>query len=341
VKSNLTHYKKIFNDIEARDIVNLYLLEGPESFIMEEMAGRIVAAVVPDDLRAFNLTVSYGGDVEVGDFLTAASSFPFLSDYRVLVMRELEKLRGSWKRLIEYCEAPASTSIVILQFNPFDDAKGRSRSPRDFAKLEAAVRTSGKVIAFERLKGDELRVWVKQKAKRLGIELDTEAAEALMQSVGESLFDLQNEMTKLSLLFEGRTVRVGDLAAVIGRYRLNAVFELIDRIGPGCEADAVGMVERILRSGAERPAGIVYQLTRYFLALLRAKAGTAAEGYRGDRLKSKAQRFTIRELIVWLENLRRAELLFKTSSFPAEALLVGVLIHGCKGELLDVPLMAA
>lgn len=339
MKTNLTYYKKIFSDIETKDIVSLYLLSGPESFIMEEMAVRIASAIVPDDLRAFNLTVAYGGEVDIGEFLGAASSFPFLSNYRVLILRELEKLRGSWKRLIEYCEAPAPTSIVIFLYNPFDEWKARARSPRDFSKLEAAVKKSGKAIGFERLRTDDLSLWVRQKAKRLGVELDADTAEALIQSVGESLFELQNEITKLSLLFDGRPVRVDDLAAVIGSYRLNAVFELIDHIEPGREAQAIRILQRILRSGAERPSGIIYQLTRHFLALLKVKAG--AEGYAVERLKRKAQRFTVRGLIVWLENLRRAELLLKTGALPEEPLLVGAFIHACKGELLEFPLMAA
>ena len=335
----MTYYKKIFNDVETKDIVSLYLLSGPECFIMEEMAGRIASAIVPDDLKAFNRTVAYGGEVDIGDFLAAASSFPFLSNYRVCILRELEKLRGSWKRLIEYCQSPAPTSIVILQYNPFDEWKARVRSPRDFPKLEAAVKTSGKVIAFERLRSEDLRLWVRQKAKRLGVELDADAAEALVRSVGENLFELQNEITKLSLLFDGRPVRVDDLAAVIGSYRLNAMFELIDHLEPGREADAIAILQRILRSGAERPAGIIYQLTRHFLALLKAKAG--AGGYAAERSKRKAQQFTTGGLIVWLENLRRAELLLKTGALPEEPLLVGAFIHACKGELLEFPLVAA
>lgn len=339
MKANLTYYKKIFNDVDTKDIVSLYLLKGPESFIMEEMAARIAAAIVPDDLRAFNLTRSYGGEIDLGTFVATAVSYPFLSNYRVLVLKELEKLRGSWKRLIEYCEAPAATSIVIFLYNPFDE--WRARAPRDFTKFEAAVKKSGKVITFDRLRSEDLMRWVRQTAKRLGVELDAETAEALIGNVGENLFDLQNEITKLSLRFDKRPVAISDLASVIGSYRLNAIFDLLDRIEPGREAEAVTVLQRILRSGAEKPSGIIYQLTRHFLALLKAKAGTGAQGYAFDRIRRKAQTFSIREIIVWLENLRRAELLLKTTPLPEEPLLVGAFIHAYAGEVMECPIMAA
>ncbi|MDD4858252.1 MAG: hypothetical protein PHD74_09145, partial [Candidatus Krumholzibacteria bacterium] len=149
------------------------------------------------------------------------------------------------------------------------------------------------------------------------------------------------EITKLSLICEGRKVRLEDLASVLGSYRLNAVFELVDSIEPGGAARAGGILQRIMRSGAEHPSTIIYQLERHFLALLKAKAGVAAGGWKYERLQRKVSLFKTHEIIVWLENLRRAELLIKTGSFPEEALLVGALMHAFNGAIMEYPLAAA
>jgi hypothetical protein len=101
------------------------------------------------------------------------------------------------------------------------------------------------------------------------------------------------------------------------------------------------MLHSTIRSGAERPAGIIYQLTRHFLDLLKAKAGIGQGGYRYERSRRSAEAFAARDILVWLENLRRAELLLKTSSFPEEALLVGAFMHSFKGAYVEFPPMAA
>jgi hypothetical protein len=80
VKTNLTHYRKIFKDVDTRDIVSLYLLHGPENYIMEKMAERIASTIVPADLKAFNHTVAYGSEMKIDEFIATASSFPFLSE---------------------------------------------------------------------------------------------------------------------------------------------------------------------------------------------------------------------------------------------------------------------
>jgi DNA polymerase-3 subunit delta len=341
VRSNLTHYKKIFNDVARHDIVNLYLLYGSESYIMEKMAEKIASTIVPDDLKAFNYAVAYGSEIRIDEFMATASSFPFLSDSRVLVLRELEKLRGSWKKLIAYCENPFPSSLVIFLYNPFDEGRGKARQSKEFERLKAAVGRAGKTIAFERLTDADLRKWVAQEARHCNVELEDEAADALVRSVGDDLFDLKNEIVKLSLLYGERRVGVADLAAVIGSYRLNAIRDLVESIEPGREARALAMLHSTIRSGAERPAGIIYQLTRHFLDLLKAKAGIGQGGYRYERSRRSAEAFAARDILVWLENLRRAELLLKTSSFPEEALLVGAFMHSFKGAYVEFPPMAA
>ena len=339
MKSNLTHYRKIFSDVARHDIVSLYLLHGPETYIMEKMAERIASTIVPDDLKAFNFTVAHGSEMKIDEFIATASSFPFLSDCRVLIIRELEKLRGSWKRLIAYCENPVPSSVIIFLYNPFDEGRGRARESKEFEKLKAVVGSTGKTIAFERLTDADVRKWVAQEAKHCGVALEVDAADALVQSVGDDLFDLKNEIVKLSIRYGDRPVGVADLGGVIGSYRLNALRDL--SIEPGREARTLVILHRILRSGAERPAGIIYQLTRRFLDLLKAKAQVGQGGYRYERARRAAQAFTTRQIIVWLENLRRAELLLKTSSFPEETLLVGAFMHSFKGAYVEFPLMAA
>jgi DNA polymerase-3 subunit delta len=285
--------------------------------------------------------VAYAGELDCDEFLSTAFSFPFLSDHRVIIVKELEKLRSGWKRLIAYCEKPAPSSVVIFLCNPFEEGRARSRPPRDFKNLEAAVRRTGKVIEFERLSNTDLRAWIRKEAKRAGVELESDTAEALVQSVGENLFDIQNEIAKLSLLYAGRPVRVADLASVIGSYRLNAVFDLIENIEPGGEERSLRILQRIITSGAERPSGILYHLTRHFLGLLKMKAGVRSGVYRYERLQRKATTFDTRNIIVWLENLRRAELLLKTSSFPEEIILIGAFLHAFNGSIMESPQVAA
>jgi DNA polymerase III delta subunit len=337
VKAKLSYYKKIFGELDGKDIASIYLFSGPDCYIMEEMASKIASLIVSDDMRSFNMSVAYGAEVELDEFLVSARSFPFMADRRVLVLKELERLRGSWKDLIAYCEDPAPSSVLIMMFNPFDETGRRARKPRDFKKLESLVKAKGKLLDFEKLAETDIVRWVLQKASRMDVRLEREAAEALVRSVGENLFDIQNELEKLSLIFEGSRVDKRGLERVIGSYRVDAVFDLIDGIEPRLDPKIIESLSRIISTGAERPSVVIYHAIRHFLALLKIKAGCGSGGYRYERLREKADRFRTRDVLLWLENLRITELLVKSTSFPEDILLFGAFIHSMKGELVERP----
>ena len=334
MKSKLSYYKRIFSDLDGKSIAGLYLLVGREYYIMEEMAGRITGSIVPEDLRSFNLDVSYGAEVDIETFVGAARSYPFMADKRVLVLKELERLRGSWKDLIGYCLDPAPSTVLIMLFNPFDESGRRSRQPRDYKKLEAAIKAKGRIILFDKLADEDLTRWIVQKAKKMDLPIDADSADVIVRSVGDNLFDIQNELEKLAVVFEGGRIGRKDLEAVIGGYRIGALFDLVDRIGPGTDPEVLRALHGIISTGAERPSVVMYHTIRHFLALLKIKAGVGGGGYRLEKLKAKAGRFTTRGILVWLENLRIAELMMKSVTFPEETLLIATFIHSMRGELL-------
>jgi DNA polymerase-3 subunit delta len=335
MKVDLAYYRKIFKEIDAQDPAPLYLFLGSEGYIMEEMAGRIADRAVPHDLRCFNLLITYGTEVDIESFVATASSFPFLAEKRVLVIRELEQLRGGWKNLIDYCKQPSPSSIVVFIVNTHDAQGKKIRPPRDFPKLEAAVQGGGRVFRFDPLAGGELQRWIAQKAKKMGMVLDKEALEILVRSVGTNLYELQNELHKLSILYDEAQISAEDLEKVIGRYRMNAVYDLLDAARPDNESAAIDIMSGIFSTGAERPSVVLYQLIRHFLSLLKIKAGFRAGGYMHEMLKRKAGLFQTREIVIWLENLRTAEILLKSTSFPEEILLTSALLHSMRGEVME------
>ena len=106
MKAGLDYYKKIFAELEAGDALPVYLLKGEERFVMEEMATRLAGRFVQEDMRSFNLSVDHGSEIDMKNFLSTASSFPFLSDKRVMLIRELERLKGGGRYLSNIAETP-------------------------------------------------------------------------------------------------------------------------------------------------------------------------------------------------------------------------------------------
>ncbi|MDD3643018.1 MAG: DNA polymerase III subunit delta [Candidatus Krumholzibacteria bacterium] len=335
MRADLAYYRRVFDSISSDEPLPLYLLKGDEAFIMEELTARIVDRHVPEDMRSFNLSIDYGGEVDVGQFLATAGAYPFLGERRVLVLKELERLKGGWKPLVEYCASPGSSSVIVFLLGTHDERRRKLRLPRDAGALEKAVAAKGRVIPCERLGDAEVRKWIVSAAKRAGVTMTGEAASAMHASVGADLFDLQNEMAKIAVVFEGETVTGADLAGIIGAYRLNAVYDLIDCVGTGDEGRSVRVLSKIIQTGAERPSVVLYHLIRHFLGLLKAKAGQSDGGFRPEGRGGQSGAMSTRTILIWLENLRTAELAIKSTSLPERLLIEGAVLHSFRGMLLD------
>ena len=335
MRAGLDYYRKTFAEIDSGEALPVYLLKGEEHFVMEELATRLADRFVQEDMRSFNLSVDHGSEIDMNTFISTACSFPFLSDRRVMIIRELERLKGRWKQLVEYFGNPVDSTVVILLFATCDDKGRRIRPPRDFAALEKAVKARGRVIQFDRLNDSGVRKWVSSRAKRLKFKIDDRAVSSLLSSAGTNLYDLSNELEKLGVAFEGGRVTGKDVESVIGSYRMRSVFDMLDSIGENDPASALMILSGIINSGAERPSVVVYQLIRHFLALLRIKAGQGGGGYRYDKLKDEAGRLKTREIMIWLENLRMTEILMKSTAFPEELLLDNAILHSMNGRLID------
>ena len=333
---DIRYYKKVFDEIEKAEPFPVYLLKGTEKYIIEEVVEKIIGRFVPEETASFNLTISYGREVDIEEFVSTALSYPFLSETRVSVLKELENLKGKWKKLVKYCETPVPSTVLVLVYNETDDWQSKNKIPRDFSKLVKVVAKKGKIIEFEKMPMEDTVKWVRSKANGMNVKMHLKAAEALVRTVGDNLLELKNEMDKISLIYEGREVGERELKDVLGSYRVDTMFKFLASIYPGNEGESLRILRRIISSGLERPSSIVYRLIRHFLALLKAKNG-ALGGYRNRYLEAQAKKFSSHSIRIWLENLRQVDIILKSSSFPEDEILFAAFMHSLKGILMAAP----
>jgi DNA polymerase-3 subunit delta len=331
--SILGKYKKIFADINKGEKARVYLLKGKEKFIMEQFAEKIVSSIINESTRPFNLNVTYGKDVDIEEFLSTANSFPFMADKRVLVLKELEHLHGTCEQLSEYCVKPAPSSIVIFIYNTHDQTGRKINSPRGFQKFENIIKKNGSVIEFGKLFKSDLQHWIIQRAKNMGVQMSTDASRILVENIGDNIYDLKNELDKIAIIYQGEKVDSNDVMKVVGSYKFNGIYDLIDSLRPDREAKTLTILFKIINSGTERSSVIVYSLIRNFITLLNIKQGYKAGGFWYDKREKQAKLYSKREIVLWLENLRLADLKIKSSSLPDDLIITSCFVHSFENKL--------
>jgi DNA polymerase-3 subunit delta len=124
----------------------------------------------------------------------------------------------------------------------------------------------------------ELRSFVAQEAKARGVRIDSQAAAALVDAIGQDLAALDDALERLSLFVggsaTGATIDVAAVEACITRVRTESVWVLVDSLSAGDRARALGATASLLVD-REPPLRIVSLAARQMRMLAKAREALA------------------------------------------------------------------
>jgi DNA polymerase III subunit delta len=256
-KEKFPSYDVFLEMVKEKKFAPVYLFVGEEDFLAEECVDSIIQELLTTDTKAFNLDIVYGSKADARDVMAHATSFPMMSDRRVVVVKEFDKMLSSdtAKEIVSsYISHPLdSTCLVLLAEKP------------DFrTKPFADLKKSGLVFTFNSLYDNQIPAWISERCKMMGKDIDLEACRLLQAYVGNSLRAIKNELDKLFVyLGERKRVAPEDVADIVGVTKGYTVFDLQNAVGKKNLKEALRIVNRMIESGEASQLTIV-MLTRYF-----------------------------------------------------------------------------
>jgi DNA polymerase-3 subunit delta len=287
-----------------------YLIHGDDhGAVAERRAG--LKALAEQQGDASSVEVLEGEAGTPAGVALALSAMTFAIGRRVIVVDGVER----WKQAeVEQHltpsmgEMPPDTTVALF-------AREENRGKAPAAVHEAVKRAGGQIVTQGTVKPWELGKWAREQAKRMGIALDTAAANALVAQVGGRQQRLLRELEKLALEVdvEGETQRVSvdDIERRAAHSAEWRSFALADALVGGDTAQATLAYLRVRRQG-ERLAGLTYLMAQRvreaLLLALRLQAGeSVADVRRGLRMPPRAaERFVADVARTDPDRLRRA-----------------------------------
>jgi DNA polymerase-3 subunit delta len=338
----MTHHE--LQDAVARHRFSpVYLFHGAEDLLIDEGIQLIINAALDAGTKGFNLDIVYGSKAEAKDVVAHAASFPMMSERRVVVVKEFEKLVAAESEkeiFLAYLDRPlASTSLILVTTKP------------DFRKKPFTdLKKKAEVIECSPLFDNQIPSWIAGRVATLGKKISPEASRLLHGYVGNSLRALQNEIDKLFIYIgEQRQLEAEDVAAVVGASKGFTIFELQNAIGRKDLKEALKILERMLELG-ESPQLIIVMLTRFFTQLwklseLRRRRASeqemsAAVGIRPYFLKQYLEfsaNYTVEHIEQNFRALLEADVTLKSTSRDSHLVLDLLLYSLARGTSIHEP----
>ncbi|MDH6354037.1 DNA polymerase-3 subunit delta [Dysgonomonas sp. PH5-45] len=197
---NFDHLRK---DIQERKFRPVYLFMGDEPYYIDELTDLLVDTVLPEEERDFNQTILYGMETDVAQVVTLCRSFPMMSDYQLVVVKEAQNLKKI-EELEVYVKNPLASTILILNYKNGNLDKRK--------KLYAEIEKNGVVFESKKIPEYKLPAFIQSYFTMKGLGIDQKSSQMLTDFVGNDLSRLVNELEKLLLsLPEGEKRITADL----------------------------------------------------------------------------------------------------------------------------------
>jgi DNA polymerase-3 subunit delta len=319
--------------LKRNELAPVIFLWGEEAWLVDETIGQIEAVALQPEAREFNREVFYGDEAEAQEVVTAAQTLPWLGMQRLVLVRGADALpRAADPSLVAYCTQPSPSTCLIF-------AAQRVETSRPLfsllLKLPWAVR-------FRRLLARELSTWIEQRIAARGCRISADAVAALIDTVGNDLRLLANEIDKL-VTFVGseHAIEVESLTALTDDMREMSAFELARCLSAGDLAEALRAWSKFASSG-EYPGlalgAVIHHVRQLWRIKLAQHAGTSPErlarelnipAFTVRRLSAQAAAIESEWLRQWLEALLEADQTLKGSGLPPQSVFEKLILRFC------------
>lgn len=273
----------------------LYIIHGEEEFLRSQAIKKLRERLGSPPLSDMNFTLLEGKKVQPEELREVCFTMPFMLPVRIVLVRGLlSRVERGNQELSEFLAGflPTlpPTTLLILE----EDRTIGEEHPLHLLLSELEKSGRAKLLHFERIKGEKLRQWIKERAREKGIEITLEAAEELAFFAGENLRVLDTELDKLALYVDrARPVVPEDVRAVVPYAREASIFSLTDALGRRDAGTALEVLRSLLEQG-EPFLGIVGMLGKHLRLLLMVKL-LMAKGYSSREI---AQRLGVLPFVV-------------------------------------------
>ena len=268
---------------------HIYVIAGKEPSRVGARCQELVDALLDAQERMTGLLSLEGGQAELAEVLDELRTVPFLAKQRVVVIREADSFVSRNRGALEkYFEKPSMTGVLVLTVASWPKT----------TKLAKKLPKVGQLIELVPPKRKELPARLMQHARQTcGKALDRDAAQLLVELVGEDLAQLENEVDKLALFADkDKAITVRHVESLAGHNRIFGAFEVIEAMMAGQPMQAI----RRLRNMFEEDRSAEYTVVGAFAYHLRRMFSAKAMLQKGENPAAVAQK-----LRIWRDNQDR------------------------------------
>lgn len=302
--------------LKENQLLQAYLFLGGESLFHEELLEAVVQQLLPETEREFNLARFDATTVSSGELAANLETGSLFGNLRIIQLTNFENASREVEAAVlkGFSQLPQGVHLFISALK----LDGRKKNHQELQKHIT-------VVDCNKLTNADLPLWIRQRAKRMGLELTSEQARLVGERTNGDLLRVRTELEKLAI-YAGQTQKItnAELEALLPGGPEPDIFGLIDAVAARNPKLGLPRLEELLDSG-ENELKILATLARQFRniaaaveAKQRGMTSRALAGFLGinpyvaEKSFGQARHFSLFELQKVLDRLLQADYRIKT-----------------------------
>lgn len=256
--AKINSYDLLKREILKKSYYPIYLLQGEESFFIDDLTNLLDKSILSETERDFNHTTFYGVDSDVRTIISACKRYPMMSEYQVVIVKEAQRL-ANFELLELYAKNPLKSTILIINYK-HGTVDGRK-------SVVKAIDKAGVIFESKRLYDNKVPAFISSYFRDRNIQIDMKSTQMLVDYVGNDLSKLIKELEKLQVVLSGKEQRITAevIEENIGISKDYNNFELIKAIANKDKVRAYRIVEYFNNNPKDNPLVMtLYSFIYYF-----------------------------------------------------------------------------
>ena len=262
-------YIELRNSVENGNINPIYIFTGDETYLLDRALEHMVGLFMTPEGRTINLENLDGKSSGLDDLRASCETLPFMSERRVTILRSPEALLDKESvadEFLKYIKSLGDHQVLLI-----NDRDGKVKKN---SKLYRYLNKAGGTVVFEKLKGKDLTDWILRKLAERDKSMSYADLNYFIQqssynsrNISTTLYDLDNEIKKLSDFAIGKNIDRSTLDQVLIKPLDKNIFDFLGAVGKNDTDRAMEVFNEIFLMNEPVPR-ILFMISRQFRLLL-------------------------------------------------------------------------
>ncbi|MBR0189209.1 MAG: DNA polymerase III subunit delta [Clostridia bacterium] len=309
-------FSELKKSLNSGERFSVYLIEGEEGYFRALSLDTLKNALVKEP--SLNVATFDGAALDISDALASLNALPFLSEYRMTVIKEFYPTAAAIKGgLKDFLEHPVKSSVLVIV----------NEKPHEVFKKFGSVCT----VECKTADVSVISRWIKATVNAAGVKISDGLCAEIAEYCLSDMTRVKNETEKL-IAYAGNGGEIDETAVdfLVNRGTEYKIYEMTDYIAKRKFDDAIGVINDMLAKG-DTYGRIISSVYNYFRRLLfvaisdKSPAETGAllgiKEFAVKKAKQQAQAFNVRALKNTVDRLVDADYAVKSGRANADDLM--------------------